>query len=154
MIRWVISALTPTPAQLFAHHSDQRDWIVEEVLGALVKLSDVKRQQNQYRCVPLETARAALLNSNGRLRNGQSIHVATALLLELIQSCGSPLYGDGSTEAASAVDAEDASELTEQAAAEGLGKAVMVRSCERKGGRASTDSRCRSRARPSKRQKR
>lgn len=37
--------------QLFSYHSDQRDWIVEEVLGALVKLSDVKRQQNQYRCV-------------------------------------------------------------------------------------------------------
>lgn len=56
---------------LFAQNAEQRDWIVEEVLAALVKLSDVRRQQNQY-----------------RLKDGRHIHVLSALLLELVQSCG------------------------------------------------------------------
>ncbi|KAJ9123080.1 hypothetical protein QFC22_001270 [Naganishia vaughanmartiniae] len=50
--------------------SEQRDHIIEEILSSVFKLAELKKAQTHI-----------------RLRNGQSIHFISALLLELLQSC-------------------------------------------------------------------
>ncbi|KZP01340.1 hypothetical protein CALVIDRAFT_492971 [Calocera viscosa TUFC12733] len=59
---------------IFANHSDQRASIVEEILTSLIKLPDIKRKGGQF-----------------RLRNGKSIHIVSALLLQLVQTTGRDL---------------------------------------------------------------
>lgn len=54
---------------IFAKHSDQRQWIIEEILTSLIKLPDMKKTRRQF-----------------GLGNGQSIHSVTALLLQLVQT--------------------------------------------------------------------
>ncbi|KAJ9107636.1 hypothetical protein QFC21_001096 [Naganishia friedmannii] len=60
----VLKALFPRQS------SEQRDYIIEEILGSVFKLAELKKAQTHI-----------------RLRNGQSIHFISALLLELLQSC-------------------------------------------------------------------
>ncbi|EIN12396.1 hypothetical protein PUNSTDRAFT_118258 [Punctularia strigosozonata HHB-11173 SS5] len=54
---------------IFANHGDQRKWIIEEILGSLIKLSDTKQKAGQF-----------------RLRDGRSIRTVSALLLQLVQT--------------------------------------------------------------------
>ncbi|KAF8208426.1 hypothetical protein K438DRAFT_2012502 [Mycena galopus ATCC 62051] len=54
---------------IFANHDDQRDWIIEEILTSLIKLSDTKQKAGQF-----------------RLRDGRSIRTVSALLLQLVQT--------------------------------------------------------------------
>lgn len=54
---------------IFAKAPDQRQWMIEEILSSLSKLTDLKKQRRQY-----------------SLRNGKSIHSINALLLQLIQA--------------------------------------------------------------------
>nr|CDI55652.1 related to proline-rich protein required for meiotic chromosome condensation and synapsis [Melanopsichium pennsylvanicum 4] len=54
---------------IFAKAPDQRQWMVEEILTSLTKLTDMKKIRRQY-----------------SLRNGKGIHSINALLLQLIQA--------------------------------------------------------------------
>ncbi|PFH53278.1 hypothetical protein AMATHDRAFT_73479 [Amanita thiersii Skay4041] len=54
---------------IFAHHEEQRSWIIEEILTSLIKLSDSKHKAGQF-----------------RLRDGRSIRTVSALLLQLVQT--------------------------------------------------------------------
>ena len=54
---------------IFAKHPDQRQWVIEEILTSLTKLTDMKKNRRHY-----------------SLRNGKSIHSITALLLQLVQA--------------------------------------------------------------------
>ncbi|EJD50599.1 hypothetical protein AURDEDRAFT_182486 [Auricularia subglabra TFB-10046 SS5] len=54
---------------IFASHSAQRSWIIEEILTSLIKLPDLKQKAGQF-----------------RLRDGKSIHTVSALLLQLVQT--------------------------------------------------------------------
>ncbi|KAJ7644375.1 hypothetical protein FB45DRAFT_897682 [Roridomyces roridus] len=54
---------------IFANHDDQREWIIEEILTSLIKLSDTKQKAGQF-----------------RLRDGRSIRTVSALLLQLVQT--------------------------------------------------------------------
>ncbi|KAJ3559315.1 hypothetical protein NM688_g422 [Phlebia brevispora] len=54
---------------IFANHEDQRNWIIEEILSSLIKLSDSKQKAGQF-----------------RLRDGRSIRTVSALLLQLVQT--------------------------------------------------------------------
>ncbi|KAJ7070155.1 hypothetical protein C8F01DRAFT_1364201 [Mycena amicta] len=54
---------------IFANHDDQRDWIIEEILSSLIKLSDTKQKAGNF-----------------RLRDGRSIRTVSALLLQLVQT--------------------------------------------------------------------
>lgn len=54
---------------IFANHEDQRSWIIEEILGSLIRLSDTKQKAGQF-----------------RLRDGRSIRTVSALLLQLVQT--------------------------------------------------------------------
>ncbi|GAC94663.1 DNA repair and meiosis protein [Pseudozyma hubeiensis SY62] len=54
---------------IFAKAPDQRQWMIEEILTSLSKLSDMKKNRRQY-----------------SLRNGKTIHSINALLLQLIQA--------------------------------------------------------------------
>ncbi|KZW01563.1 hypothetical protein EXIGLDRAFT_738517 [Exidia glandulosa HHB12029] len=54
---------------IFANHSDQRSWIIEEILTSLIKLPDLKQKAGQF-----------------KLRDGHSIHTVSALLLQLVQT--------------------------------------------------------------------
>lgn len=54
---------------IFAKAPDQRQWMIEEILTSLSKLSDMKKNRRQY-----------------SLRNGRAIHSINALLLQLIQA--------------------------------------------------------------------
>ncbi|KAK7023031.1 sister chromatid cohesion protein [Favolaschia claudopus] len=54
---------------IFANHDEQRDWIIEEILSSLIKLSDTKQKAGQF-----------------RLRDGRSIRTVSALLLQLVQT--------------------------------------------------------------------
>ncbi|KAJ6584574.1 hypothetical protein B0H19DRAFT_980202 [Mycena capillaripes] len=54
---------------IFANHDDQRDWIIEEILTSLIKLSDTKQKAGQF-----------------RLRDGRTIRTVSALLLQLVQT--------------------------------------------------------------------
>ncbi|KAF8333610.1 uncharacterized protein EI90DRAFT_2994571 [Cantharellus anzutake] len=54
---------------IFEGAPGQRDWIVEEILTSLLKLPDINRKAGQF-----------------KLRDGQSIHTISALLLQLIQT--------------------------------------------------------------------
>ncbi|CAK5269780.1 unnamed protein product [Mycena citricolor] len=56
-------------SQIFANHGDQRDWIIEEILTSLIKLSDSKQRAGQF-----------------RLRDGRTIRTVSALLLQLVQT--------------------------------------------------------------------
>ncbi|KAK1217276.1 Sister chromatid cohesion protein 2 [Marasmius sp. AFHP31] len=55
--------------EIFASREDQRQWIVEEILSSLIKLSDSKQKAGQF-----------------RLRGGRSIRTVSALLLQLVQT--------------------------------------------------------------------
>ncbi|KAL1743690.1 sister chromatid cohesion C-terminus-domain-containing protein [Schizophyllum fasciatum] len=54
---------------VFAIRQDQRQWIIEEILTSLTRLSDTKQKAGQF-----------------RLRDGRSIQTVSALLLQLIQT--------------------------------------------------------------------
>ncbi|PWZ01987.1 hypothetical protein BCV70DRAFT_156838 [Testicularia cyperi] len=54
---------------IFARVPDQRQWMIEEILTSLTKLTDIKKNRRQY-----------------TLRNGKGIHSINALLLQLIQA--------------------------------------------------------------------
>ncbi|QRW20097.1 proline-rich protein Rad9 protein [Rhizoctonia solani] len=54
---------------LFAAYESQRPWIVEEILGSLIKLPDMKLKAGQF-----------------KLRDGATIHVVSALLFQLVQT--------------------------------------------------------------------
>ncbi|CDS02114.1 hypothetical protein [Sporisorium scitamineum] len=54
---------------IFAKAPDQRQWMIEEILTSLSKLTDMKKNRRQY-----------------SLRNGKGIHSINALLLQLIQA--------------------------------------------------------------------
>ncbi|KAG8738993.1 Sister chromatid cohesion protein 2 [Ceratobasidium sp. 414] len=54
---------------LFASYESQRGWIVEEILGSLIKLPDMKLKAGQF-----------------KLRDGATIHVVSALLFQLVQT--------------------------------------------------------------------
>ncbi|CAE6449430.1 unnamed protein product [Rhizoctonia solani] len=54
---------------LFAAYESQRSWIVEEILGSLIKLPDMKLKAGQF-----------------KLRDGATIHVVSALLFQLVQT--------------------------------------------------------------------
>lgn len=54
---------------IFARHTAQRQWIIEEILSSLMKLPDMKKNRRQY-----------------HLRSGGAINSITALLLQLIQA--------------------------------------------------------------------
>ncbi|KAJ7081353.1 hypothetical protein B0H15DRAFT_924231 [Mycena belliarum] len=54
---------------IFANHDDQREWIIEEILTSLIKLSDTKQKAGQF-----------------RLRDGRTIRTVSALLLQLVQT--------------------------------------------------------------------
>ncbi|KAG8683687.1 Sister chromatid cohesion protein 2, partial [Ceratobasidium sp. 395] len=54
---------------LFANYESQRAWIVEEILGSLIKLPDMKLKAGQF-----------------KLRDGATIHVVSALLFQLVQT--------------------------------------------------------------------
>ncbi|KAF8607050.1 hypothetical protein BDV93DRAFT_436800 [Ceratobasidium sp. AG-I] len=54
---------------LFAGYESQRAWIVEEILGSLIKLPDMKLKAGQF-----------------KLRDGATIHVVSALLFQLVQT--------------------------------------------------------------------
>lgn len=54
---------------IFAKAPDQRQWMIEEILTSLTKLTDMKKNRRQY-----------------SLRNGKGIHSINALLLQLIQA--------------------------------------------------------------------
>ncbi|KAG9101090.1 Sister chromatid cohesion protein 2 [Ceratobasidium sp. 370] len=54
---------------LFASYESQRAWIVEEILGSLIKLPDMKLKAGQF-----------------KLRDGATIHVVSALLFQLVQT--------------------------------------------------------------------
>ncbi|TFY83179.1 hypothetical protein EWM64_g834 [Hericium alpestre] len=54
---------------IFAHHEEQRSWIIEEILTSLIKLSETKQKAGQF-----------------RLRDGRSIRTVSALLLQLVQT--------------------------------------------------------------------
>ncbi|KAJ1303221.1 hypothetical protein OPQ81_011419 [Rhizoctonia solani] len=54
---------------LFAVYESQRPWIVEEILGSLIKLPDMKLKAGQF-----------------KLRDGATIHVVSALLFQLVQT--------------------------------------------------------------------
>ncbi|CAE6432892.1 unnamed protein product [Rhizoctonia solani] len=54
---------------LFATYESQRAWIVEEILGSLIKLPDMKLKAGQF-----------------KLRDGATIHVVSALLFQLVQT--------------------------------------------------------------------
>ncbi|KAF7288130.1 Sister chromatid cohesion protein [Mycena chlorophos] len=54
---------------IFANHDDQRDWIIEEILSSLIKLSDTKQKAGSF-----------------KLRDGRSIRTVSALLLQLVQT--------------------------------------------------------------------
>ncbi|CCO30647.1 Protein rad9 AltName: Full=SCC2 homolog [Rhizoctonia solani AG-1 IB] len=54
---------------LFAAYDSQRGWIVEEILGSLIKLPDMKLKAGQF-----------------KLRDGATIHVVSALLFQLVQT--------------------------------------------------------------------
>ncbi|EJU03190.1 ARM repeat-containing protein [Dacryopinax primogenitus] len=56
---------------IFANHPDQRSSIIEDILTSLIKLPDFKRKGGQF-----------------RLRNGKSINIVSALLLQLVQTTG------------------------------------------------------------------
>ncbi|KAF9068643.1 hypothetical protein BDP27DRAFT_1327053 [Rhodocollybia butyracea] len=55
----------------FAHHDDQRTWIIEEILSSLIKVSHAKsgKSTDQF-----------------RLRDGRSMRTVSALLLQLVQT--------------------------------------------------------------------
>ncbi|SAM85354.1 related to proline-rich protein required for meiotic chromosome condensation and synapsis [Ustilago bromivora] len=54
---------------IFSKAPDQRQWMIEEILTSLTKLTDMKKNRRQY-----------------SLRNGKGIHSINALLLQLIQA--------------------------------------------------------------------
>ncbi|KAF7296630.1 Sister chromatid cohesion protein [Mycena chlorophos] len=54
---------------IFANHDDQRDWIIEEIISSLIKLSDTKQKAGSF-----------------ELRDGRSIRTVSALLLQLVQT--------------------------------------------------------------------
>ncbi|KAF7297577.1 Sister chromatid cohesion protein [Mycena kentingensis (nom. inval.)] len=54
---------------IFANHDNQRDWIIEEILTSLIKLSDTKQKAGNF-----------------KLRDGRSIRTVSALLLQLVQT--------------------------------------------------------------------
>ncbi|PWN20858.1 hypothetical protein BCV69DRAFT_283065 [Microstroma glucosiphilum] len=54
---------------VFSLYSEQRQWIIEEILTSLVKLPDMKKQRKQY-----------------ALHNGRAISTITALLVQLVQA--------------------------------------------------------------------
>ncbi|KAJ4482460.1 hypothetical protein J3R30DRAFT_3699992 [Lentinula aciculospora] len=56
---------------IFAHHDDQRSWIIEEILSSLIKVSNSKQVKSA---------------DQFRLRDGRSMRTISALLLQLIQS--------------------------------------------------------------------
>ncbi|ORY37374.1 sister chromatid cohesion C-terminus-domain-containing protein, partial [Leucosporidium creatinivorum] len=65
-IRMASLGLTRT---IYARYSDQRGWIIEEVLGNLTKLEIAKKGKGAF-----------------RLRNGAAIHTVSALILHLVQT--------------------------------------------------------------------
>ncbi|ORY23265.1 hypothetical protein BCR39DRAFT_549569 [Naematelia encephala] len=54
---------------VFTRYEEQRQWIVEEILGSVVNVSDQSKAQTRY-----------------QLPNGTSIHTLSALLLQIIQA--------------------------------------------------------------------
>ncbi|PWN49132.1 hypothetical protein IE53DRAFT_318176 [Violaceomyces palustris] len=54
---------------VFAKHAEQRQWMIEEILTSLTKVTDMKKNRRQY-----------------GLRNGKAIHSITALLMQLVQA--------------------------------------------------------------------
>ncbi|KAJ3896942.1 hypothetical protein GG344DRAFT_35833 [Lentinula edodes] len=56
---------------IFAHHNDQRSWIIEEILSSLIKVSNSKQAKSA---------------DQFRLRDGRSMRTISALLLQLVQS--------------------------------------------------------------------
>lgn len=77
--------------QIFGRHENQRSWIVQEVLISLIKLPDIKKSQKQFQYVSFSCATrssvADVFVLVRRLRDGRAIHIVSALLLQLIQSC-------------------------------------------------------------------
>ncbi|KIK69873.1 hypothetical protein GYMLUDRAFT_34262 [Collybiopsis luxurians FD-317 M1] len=56
---------------IFAHHDDQRSWIIEEILSSLIKVSHAKQGK---------------ASDQFRLRDGKSMRTVSALLLQLVQT--------------------------------------------------------------------
>ncbi|KAJ3735912.1 protein rad9 [Lentinula guzmanii] len=56
---------------IFAHHDDQRSWIIEEILSSLINVSNSKQVKSA---------------DQFRLRDGHSMRTISALLLQLVQS--------------------------------------------------------------------
>lgn len=75
-------------AQIFGRHDEQRDWILKEILTSLVKLSDLKKAQKDFKCVlsALLSSAASSIQDSLRLRDGRAIHIVSALLMHLVQS--------------------------------------------------------------------
>ncbi|KAH8915687.1 ARM repeat-containing protein [Atractiella rhizophila] len=60
---------------IYSKREDQRQLIMEEILGSLIKLPDPRKGKGQF-----------------RLRNGRSIHTVSALLLHLVQTCSPDVF--------------------------------------------------------------
>jgi cohesin loading factor subunit SCC2 len=79
---------------VFARYSDQRAWVIEEVLGNLIKLEVAKRGKGAFRSVFFRSfgrERELIVLLRPRLRNGASIHTVSALILHLVQTCPTDL---------------------------------------------------------------
>ncbi|KAJ9112608.1 hypothetical protein QFC19_000628 [Naganishia cerealis] len=106
----VLKALFPRQS------AEQRDNIIEEILSSVFKVAELKKAQTHI-----------------RLRNGQSIHFISALLLELLQSCAYSVKDDidnirrkASLQTIAADDKEPTSPSTEAEEARVFRKAIEL----------------------------
>lgn len=60
---------------IFANYDSQRNWIIDEILSAAIKLPELKKQSRQY-----------------QLKSGKTIFTLSALLLQLVQACSHSVY--------------------------------------------------------------
>ncbi|TIB83183.1 hypothetical protein E3Q06_03022 [Wallemia mellicola] len=60
---------------IFANYDAQRNWIIDEILSAAIKLPELKKQSRQY-----------------QLKSGKTIYTLSALLLQLVQACSHSTY--------------------------------------------------------------
>ncbi|TIB73905.1 hypothetical protein E3Q23_02817 [Wallemia mellicola] len=60
---------------IFSNYDAQRNWIIDEILSAAIKLPELKKQSRQY-----------------QLKSGKTIYTLSALLLQLVQACSHSTY--------------------------------------------------------------
>ena len=66
--------------QTFARYEAQRQWIIEEILSSIVKIPDQSGPRMRFQYVLSQHS------ADQRLANGSSIHIMSALLLQLLQA--------------------------------------------------------------------